>query len=331
MPCPTCGSTVREPISPGFFRCLAIVETPGYGPGRWGQPGPEFVARRAPCRTEYQEGAPVTGDGTLPPLCSCNTFAVGRCSICRAWVCGNCSEMIGNERFCRSHRRESERKAAAQEAKRRQQAVTTARDAYERGIAASVEAAGSRIGRTTIEAERLLLAFSYAAENVWVLERLAPDYFSPSESPHSVLDSLRPPWDSAAVAMWFAQMAAGRVPFSIPSSSGRRAGSGPGTAPIALWWTPKRRQFNFRGWVLPSNRRLTWPAFMERPATPAPVFVREDGVIWSHPAGTVTRDGVQGPWLTEGGVIDGASLREMTRLLALIGPEEKVPRQDLRP
>lgn len=52
-----------------------------------------------PCMTEYQIETPMGDDS---PLCACDTFAIGRCTDCRTWICGHHSALwVEDERrYC---------------------------------------------------------------------------------------------------------------------------------------------------------------------------------------------------------------------------------------
>lgn len=102
MPCPNCGSLIRDPIAPGYWRCRAVVPTRMPGPGAFGQQGPHEVLTPVSCRTEYHE-APVGGGAQVSSRCACGTYAIGECAECGTPVCGNCSRMHRGSRLCGVH------------------------------------------------------------------------------------------------------------------------------------------------------------------------------------------------------------------------------------
>lgn len=115
MACPVCGGADRDEIAPGFWRCRsASTETRGtlgHEPGRPWQQRPEFHEVHSPCGHEYQEGPGVTVE-----TCDCSTFAIGTCSNCGKFVCGEHSAIRDEKRLCISCTSESEQSEADEKA-----------------------------------------------------------------------------------------------------------------------------------------------------------------------------------------------------------------------
>ena len=106
--CPQCHGDAAEVIAPGFWRCTAEVRFTD----SWGD------LRTRICGYEYHEGRHLSSD---TQLCSCGTFAVGRCQDCDKLVCGNHSRLVNDRRLCleqaervlEAKARETEAEAAA--------------------------------------------------------------------------------------------------------------------------------------------------------------------------------------------------------------------------
>src|SRR5262245_12602788 len=108
MPCPACGGMAREPVAPGYWRCVSQRVDLGPGPNPSGPPqlGPRVTEYVTICGHQYMEG-PVQE----APLCSCGTFSIGICASCGQPVCGDCSEIVDGRRTCRRHGIEARREA----------------------------------------------------------------------------------------------------------------------------------------------------------------------------------------------------------------------------
>ncbi|MGW6441531.1 hypothetical protein [Lentzea sp. NPDC055074] len=90
MTCPHCGSAAHKVIAPGFHECL------GWRPEVFTDPATGLaVARRIPCGQRYHAG----GDRGRNTTCACGTFAVGVCTSCGTFVCGDHSAG-GAQRMC---------------------------------------------------------------------------------------------------------------------------------------------------------------------------------------------------------------------------------------
>lgn len=192
----------------------------------------------------------------------------------------------------------------------------------------------ARIAAAQSEPERLVIAVAHGAGDDDALRAFAPRYFGSAEEPRELLRSTRPPWLSAELSHWFAEAAtaagapqsparavrARRSRFGARPAVHAAASTQPAVQPHSFWWTPERRRLNFSGWVLPTNQTFSWPANRELPPRDAPVFVRDDGTLWTHPTGTMPPDGWPGDWIIPGGTIDGASLCHMAALLGLLDP-----------
>src|ERR1035438_7609477 len=97
MACPKCGGKFKKMISLAYWECTTVlavrlptgVPHPALGP-QWGD-------RPTVCGYRYPEGAPAV-DGS--PLCSCGTYAIGRCRHCGQHVCGDCSQTLDGQRLC---------------------------------------------------------------------------------------------------------------------------------------------------------------------------------------------------------------------------------------
>ena len=63
-------------------------------------PPQPWVEQRV-CGHRYQEGGP--GVGAILDMCSCGTFAIGRCSECGSSVCGLHSALRADRRLCLEH------------------------------------------------------------------------------------------------------------------------------------------------------------------------------------------------------------------------------------
>jgi hypothetical protein len=98
--CSACGGNERRPISPGYWECTTLrSEPPTWVPaGHGGQMVPRADPPR-PCGNRYHDGptTPTTAD-----LCSCKTFAIGRCAGCDVYVCGDHSSLFEDRRLCAS-------------------------------------------------------------------------------------------------------------------------------------------------------------------------------------------------------------------------------------
>ena len=94
---------------------------------------------RTVCGFEYQDGSPVVSGGGDIPTCACNTFAVGRCTVCAADVCGLHSAMLENRRLCSRHHAQ-----AARDVQRRATAAADAERAETERRRAEAAAAGER-------------------------------------------------------------------------------------------------------------------------------------------------------------------------------------------
>jgi hypothetical protein len=94
-----------------------------------------------PCRHRYHEQQ---GDGMVDlAVCSCGTFAIGRCLDCDRPVCGDCSSVYGGRRLCGNCLRVvQQREGAERSAEQARQATRNAEAAARRAAeAASAERA----------------------------------------------------------------------------------------------------------------------------------------------------------------------------------------------
>jgi hypothetical protein len=240
MSCPECGGLERRALSYNYFECTSQVARvqrtfaprPGHMPG----PGVpvEAIDRTyyEVCGHQYQEGAAPTG----VPTCACGMFAVGACVDCGTPVCGRaaCNVSADGKVCCAEHGRTRAAEGRArglrllQEQQRKaEDAQAQRREAYETELAKwslGLDEAIATAKRVTDPIERLLLAARYwmtglhrayhpvtqsplttrlfheAFPELWpVLEDVDIDLLIRSE--------MRPPWDSEAVARWFAKRA----------------------------------------------------------------------------------------------------------------------------
>ncbi len=137
MACPRCGGISREPIAPGYWRCLSLVTVAGPGPGLTNPTGgPLHIAATNLCGCEYQDGPGPTAD-----TCHCGTFAIGFCHTCHTAVCGThstmsqdsrrlCGQCVANSRTQAEERRIATHATAVEEWERERSAW--AEDALER-------------------------------------------------------------------------------------------------------------------------------------------------------------------------------------------------------
>ncbi len=88
---------------------------------------PTLVPSQRTCGVRYQEGR----GGPAVAICTCGTFAIGRCTECGAPVCGlpDCSRMRAQKRVCTRHVIEAAKAAA--EAAEAAQRLSDARAAEE--------------------------------------------------------------------------------------------------------------------------------------------------------------------------------------------------------
>jgi len=97
MACPKCGGEFRKAIAPSYWECTTVlaVRLPTGVP----HPalGPQWIDRPVMCGHRYPEGAPAMVES---PLCSCGTYAIGRCQHCGQHVCGDCSQFADGQRLC---------------------------------------------------------------------------------------------------------------------------------------------------------------------------------------------------------------------------------------
>jgi len=156
MACPTCGSTERRSVAPGYWECLGTIEEVRQAPQPGGPPGAlvGYIDER-PCLTRYQEASTGLLHGSQT-VCECGMFAVARCTECARPLCGDCSRRVDGRIYCAPHGRalqaeiDAERASAlarAQEAHRQQQAERAARRdqvrAYVPGLLEQLKTLGS--------------------------------------------------------------------------------------------------------------------------------------------------------------------------------------------
>lgn len=122
MSCPVCGGSSREAIAPNYWRCTHQLErsvllgVQAVGPIQQ----PVYDTVREPCGNEYHEGAPPAPSS---PMCKCGTFAIGQCTECHEWRCGDHSSTRYGPRLCGTHlAREREEHEKAQRAQIEQRA-----------------------------------------------------------------------------------------------------------------------------------------------------------------------------------------------------------------
>lgn len=107
MTCPRCGGSDRNQIGVSYYQCVTVEsQLMPAPPGS----GVEMVSVDVMCGETYQEGAPPTSQS---PLCSCGTYAIGKCRDCEDSVCGLHSSMRGGARLCGTCSYQREFKAAA--------------------------------------------------------------------------------------------------------------------------------------------------------------------------------------------------------------------------
>lgn len=109
--CPNCGGSETRQIAPGFWECQEkdyVAE--GHG-------------RDSACRHRFHAG---TRLGQSSRLCSCGTFAIGVCTVCGTWVCGDHSILwSGKGRLCLDDA-EPLRQREAEERRQREDAASNA-------------------------------------------------------------------------------------------------------------------------------------------------------------------------------------------------------------
>ena len=122
-------------------------------------------------------------------LCDCETFAVGRCSECRTWVCGDHSQLVEGRRLCDTH-------VAA-----RVRADQAVRDNTERGKRAGRAAMLKQLATIADPIQRLLTGLRLGADET-ELAQLCPGMV---------------PWGGHGqpIAQWFAAQAGPHVPCDI--------------------------------------------------------------------------------------------------------------------
>lgn len=86
MACPSCGSTTRHLIAPGYWECDGAVTV-----GLQGN-----MPLEARCGQRYQEGPVEASLG----LCRCGTAAISRCIRCSQPACGDHSRLVAERRVC---------------------------------------------------------------------------------------------------------------------------------------------------------------------------------------------------------------------------------------
>lgn len=89
MACPACGGTERRLITTGYYECLTMRRRPVGLAQLPGQPE-QVVYRAEQCLQRYQEGPTQMTD-----MCTCGTYAIGRCKQCDTAVCGDHSALVG--------------------------------------------------------------------------------------------------------------------------------------------------------------------------------------------------------------------------------------------
>ncbi|MGY1813240.1 hypothetical protein [Blastococcus sp. SYSU D00820] len=167
MACPSCGSTQRDPIAPGFWQCtgqvprtaMQMVPDEGGPRGPYGEPlamRPQYSRWSEPCGHRYAEGAPGSPGGAR---CSCGTYSIGRCADCGQDVCGDDSVRRDGRRICRSCIEAAARRAEAEEAARAEAERTArARETAEHDERrAAREASSEVLAQPDLDARRRLL------------------------------------------------------------------------------------------------------------------------------------------------------------------------------
>jgi hypothetical protein len=131
--CPICGSTQRDPIAPGFWRCRGSLLQTGFrmvpnenGPrSHTGEPVTMIQVPfeyDEPCLHEYPDG-----EAEKSPLCAnCrDTYSIGVCASCQTPLCGkrSCSNLRAERRLCPKHAQRYDleiAEAKAEEARQRE-------------------------------------------------------------------------------------------------------------------------------------------------------------------------------------------------------------------
>jgi hypothetical protein len=129
MSCPTCAGVNRRPIAPNYFECTSLVNIEMHGvepsrsiPPHLGIVEPVTFVVTQPCGVRYHEGpAPLT------PPCRCSTYSIGTCTRCKRPVCGDCSRLREQERWC-TDCEDAERERCADEARVREAAERAVED-----------------------------------------------------------------------------------------------------------------------------------------------------------------------------------------------------------
>lgn len=287
MSCPVCRGSDRMPIAPGFYRCTSIIVETLAGP--WAGGSSIAVRSERVCGTEYQEGPTVGGDA---PKCRCMTYAIGACAECERPICGDHSSLVGGKRLCDSCG--GRVLAQAAELQRREDEARSAQQAE--ATRAAREAALDDVRRREDPTERLLRALWLFSESnpgspdrdpathqcdEEALRDLLPDLFQP-DVPISL--GTKPPWDSKAVAAWFAARS------TIPPHPKAVAVSRPGVLGSQVKWVP--------GWSLPGGSTLF------------------DGKLQTFCDASVTASGELLPLIDRDG-LNGHALRQIAQMCGL--------------
>jgi hypothetical protein len=277
--CPSCGGTNRRLLAPGFYQCESQIESvvldwapaPGMipGPGVPMVPIPSSLYRV--CGNRYQEGSPIGN----APSCRCGMFAVGRCATCGLAVCGKDGEFVEGYLMCRAHAAESTKARAEAARPLQQEATKRARDESLVRYEASLKpweavrlALLARLGDINEPVERLLFALRHCGPggrcvDSTVLSQAFPGLWSEGAVN---LEAASPPWDSDAVAHWFAARARDAdLPFVRIGPTGGRF----------------KRRYR-RGWLAgPSTVVIRFHEFADVEPYHVPIYVDGDGQRWT--------------------------------------------------
>lgn len=296
MACPECGGSERRPLASNYFECTTPVAKTEriFAPRPGHMPGPgipvEAIDRTyyVPCGHRYQEGAATAG----APTCACGMFAVGVCLDCRTPVCGHHHEAVGGNVYCSKHGPARTREAKAQELRTAQQVRQSAKESRERQLQAheakltqwdaGLDVIIAEAKRVADPIERLLLAARYwmsEDSQRWTSRTDVPWHARPFSDAFPELwpvpekanigswmrDPKRPPWNSEAVAQWFAAKA--KVwPIKIQ--------------PEATRFTPHKAG---KGWHVRSVHIIPADLTRETPEYPVDAFVNVKGKLIGGP------------------------------------------------
>ncbi|GAA3028945.1 hypothetical protein LV79_003520 [Actinokineospora globicatena] len=214
MGCPHCGARTRRQVSRGVYVCTGLVLGPGpvLGPGG----SVQIIPVGTPCGHQY-----IDMSNENVPECHCGFLSEGPCTRCGTWVC-DVHSMVAEESICGNcvHREAKDARQERREAHgRKVRALAEVADPYQRltrTVAYLLPYAGHIPGAIR-DSKSSALSSPVHFE---ALAEILPEMGSDPER----WTSSSPPWDSTALAAWFASRAgAARVALDrMPVYSTRR-------------------------------------------------------------------------------------------------------------